>query len=180
MQHPARQTAIAAVANSRSVGNDLITEVQFNRAPKKTNMVGSSTATSSSSASVQINIANYMPLNDIEGHRCVNMPAHRQQLTDAHTPSSPSGTPPIPPNFDYPSIRDVLEELNGRIPYLDMLQYDGALLDHGIRTVDDVKSTENDTLIAIGMPEGVLEIFRNYAMIMALSAEGYGVSAPKY
>jgi hypothetical protein len=148
------------------VDNNRITEVQVDRALKKTNAVASSAATSSSSASIQINISNYTPPSKVDGRPRVKIPAGsaniQQQLTDVHTPSSSSSDSPIPPNVDHPDIRDILEELDTRMPYLDMLQYEKTLLDHGIRTVDHVRSAENATFAAIGMPAGVLDMFRDF------------------
>ena len=61
-----------------------------------------------------------------------------------------------------------------------MLQYEMVLMDHGIRTVDDVRTVDDDILIGIGMPEGVLGPFRDCAMREALVAEGESVSQPRF
>lgn len=110
-------------------------------------------------ASIQINISNYTPPSKVDGHPHVKIPAGSANV---HTPSSSSSDSPIPPNVDHPDIRDILEELDTRMPYLDMLQYEKTLLDHGIRTVDHVRSAENATFAAIGMPAGVLDMFRDF------------------
>jgi len=158
---------MAAVGNTGMVTDDSITDTQVAAcAPREINTITSSTATSSSSASIQINIANYMPPMDVRNHGLVNVPAtHAQrQLTDDIGPAHRVNCVQNPPNVGYPATRNV-------IPALDMTQYSMALVDHGIQTVNDVRSAADDTFAAVGMPEGVFGIFRGYATAIACSAK---------
>jgi hypothetical protein len=155
------------------VGDDQSIEAQVVSAPK-INTAASSTATSSSSASIQINIANYMPPREVGRHGCVNIPAafgQRHLIDNIQIQHPASDDPQNPPNVDYPATRDILEELHSAMPGLNMPQYGTALAHHGIQTVNDIRSAANNIYAAIGMPEGVCRILRGYAMAMALSAE---------
>jgi hypothetical protein len=140
-----------------------------------------------SSAST-IDIANHIPLNDIGGHRSINIPdilasptADEQLASYSHTLSSPASHPsPIQHNIHYPPVIDVLQELHQIFPALDLPHFASALSDHGVATVDDVRYASNDLFVAIGMPAFILDTFNDGAFRMAACAEGCAVSAPRY
>jgi hypothetical protein len=215
--------AIASAVKRKSTGDDVETsQLSVTNAAKRVKTTGSTTTTTSSSSSsaIQINIANYIPLSDLGGHRringsafsavdtsiqiptrsadtssfvsgysnrhCASIPAspaadEQQQLSDhSHASASPSDDLPLPPNVGYPAICTVLMDMHNVMPHFNVLQYEMALMDHGIRTVDDVRTVDDDILIGIGMPEGVLGLFRDCAMREALVAEGESVSQPRF
>ena len=131
------------------------------------------------------------PATDLGGRHRANIslpPTDDERLVNySSTSSSASSDPPTSPNcdvdyppVDYPPISDALEILHRVISDFDLLQYSSALSNHCITTVDDIRYASDDLLAAIGMPEGIHDMFRDYAMRMALCAEGGGVSAPRY
>jgi len=183
LQQPARQNVIASAGQKQPADDVQAAESWMNKASKKIKTKASITPLLLSASEVDINIANHTPLGDIGGHRRVNIPVsptHNQPTESPHTPSSPPSDPSIIPNVEYPAVSDVLEELHRIIPTFDLPQYGLALSDHGVATVDDVRYASNDLFIAIGMPVTILDMFYDYATRMALCAEGFGVSQPRY
>ena len=148
--------------------------------PKESEPLGSSAST--------IDIANRIPLNDLGGHRRINIPdipaspAADEQLTSyPHTSSSPAGDPsPVQNNIHYPPVIDVLQELHQIFPTLDLPHMASALSDHGVATVDDVRYASNDLFVAISMPAFILDTFNDCALRIAACAEGHAVSTPQY
>lgn len=145
-----------------------------------------------------------MPLSELGSHHRINIPPTSEQPTNyvhtsssdnnhrgshggqlllsdhSHASSSPGSRSPTPPYVDYPEVSEVLAGLHWFMPEDNMPQYTMALSDHGIRTIQDISAASDDTLTAVGMPEGVLDTLRDYARRMALIAEGHGVSAPRF
>ena len=170
-QQPIRQNTFASTGQKRSADDVQAAESYVNNAQKKIK-----TKTS-------INITNHTPLNDISGWRRVNIPAspaHDQPTCNSSVPSSLPSDPPCVPNFEYPAVSDVLEELHRTFPAFNLPQYSLAFSNHGIATVDDARYMSKDLLIAIGIPTTILDVFYDHAARMALGAEGGAVSQPRY
>lgn len=144
-----------------------------NKAPIKTNI--EALVTSSVSA-IDIDVADRIPLS---GRSLVNIPASPAALTHSHSSSSPAPDL-LTANVNYPAVGHILDDLHKIVPALDLPQFNSTLSDHGIMTVNDVRCASNELFIAIRMPASILDIFIDCAGRMVLSAEGYGVSQPRY
>ena len=141
-------------------------------------------ASASSSSTININVANYIPLGDRGGQRRINMsPADSDRPLSITLPSSPvtkSSSNPQTPPADYPAISVALDELHESFPIYDLPQYASALSNHGVVTVDNIRNADDEALVQSGLPPVVVDMVRQRAMILAMSAEGQAVSAPRY
>lgn len=177
MQQPARKMALASKGCKRTVDESGDSISRGNNTQKRIKSSTSSGAMASASSAININVANYIPLGDRHGQHRINAPCAIEP------PLSPTPdlflNPPTPP-CDYPSINGVLDELHAVLPYYDLPQYAVSLSNHGIATVDKIRTVGDEKLVEAGLPPAVVELFRDGAMRMTLAAEGYGVSAPRY
>jgi hypothetical protein len=156
--------------------------------PKKAKTTALSSASALSSSTVNINISNPIPLSDRAGQHHINTPIVSPadkplaiKLPTSPTSSSNVTSSPIPATPpDYPTINVVLEDLHNAFPYFNLPQYFSAFRDFGMVTVEDVRNVSNDDLVKTGLPLVVLDYFREHAECLALGAEGYGVSAPRF
>ena len=190
-QQSARKAALAAAGRKRAA-NELecsATQGTSDNMPKKAKTTALSSASALSSSTVNINISNPIPLSDRAGQRHINTPIMSpadKPLAIKYLPTSPTSSsnvtsspiPATPP--DYPTINIVLEDLHNAFPSFNLPQYFSAFRDFGMVTVEDVRNVSDDNLVKTGLPLFVLDHFREHAERLALGAEGYGVSAPRF
>jgi hypothetical protein len=167
---------------------------QNDNVPKKIKTATSNNASSSSSAAVQINIANFTPLSDRSGQRHMNMsisPATNPSVispltitasspTASNSSSGSTSHSATPDDIIYPDLDRVLNDLHAIFPDYNLPGCINALSKIGIATVHDVRYADDQLLIEAGVPLVMVPLVNDWAGRLALAAEGHGVSQPRF
>jgi len=180
---------MALVGQKRAVDEIENAAPQTDTAPKKFKVSTSSNALAALSTIVNINIANVTPLSDRGGQRHMNTISSPDNLDSpplSITAKSPeadstrnSETPPA--GIDYFEVDMALRELHNAFPFYNLPEYATALSNLGIVTVDNIRTASDKTLIEdVGLPSVVIPLIRDRARVLALIAEGHGVSCPRF
>jgi hypothetical protein len=159
----------------------------------------SSTAVATSAAAIQINVYNgsRSPLGDRDGQNTLNVPVNSLgYVIPSQTHPQPVPIPqrriefaPIPQaevgqvqDVDYPTIDEALGWTRGVVGHYIPLPEDLAenLSSSGIKTVGDVYDLTNDQLVGAGVPEGAVEVLRDYSDALRVQVEEGSVSQPRY
>lgn len=85
-----------------------------------------------------------------------------------------------PDNIIYPDLDTVLHQLHPTFPDYNLPGCIDALLKSGITTVHDVCYADDQLLVEAGVPMMLVDLVKDWAARLALTAEGHGVSAPSF
>ena len=163
---------------------------QTDPAPKKFKASALRNASAASSMTINVNITNITPLSDRGGQHYMNKPILSPDnlrssplvITAAKSPEAGSTRNKMPPaGIDYPGVDKALCKLHHAFPFYNFPGYTTALFNLGILTVDDIRTASNKTLMEeVGLPSVVIPLIRGRAGVLALIAEGHGVSCPRF
>jgi hypothetical protein len=128
----------------------------FDHVPKKRR---NAAAVSSNMAPVHVHIRNDIPLSDQGGQRRYN--ANNSVADLGHGISDSGDECDL---ITYPTISEVLQEIHAAFPLLNILQYEGVLLEHGVAYANAVLDLDLNFFIdIIHMPHGTVTTFRTHA-----------------